>query len=186
MIRRPPRSTLFPYTTLFRSMQQHPWANTLAQIAAGVSSQSKNPIVRGIGIGAERLNPTMEQLQGQRMGLLGESSKLAETSARIDETKLAHQQTDLYRKAEENRKLASDADRKCRGGQVWLARERRSLSGAGSQPARDSQSRLALSIRPAGLQQPTIEARIMIATIGGEAGAHIGANVSILARTGLP
>jgi hypothetical protein len=95
-----------------QAMQQHPWANTLAQIAAGVSSQSKNPIVRGIGIGAERLNPTMEQLQGQRMGLLGESSKLAETSARIDETKLAHQQTDLYRKAEENRKLASDADRK--------------------------------------------------------------------------
>src|SRR3712207_8061891 len=25
MIRRPPRSTLFPYTTLFRSLQRHGW-----------------------------------------------------------------------------------------------------------------------------------------------------------------
>src|SRR5437870_10295976 len=25
MIRRPPRSTLFPYTTLFRSRERHPW-----------------------------------------------------------------------------------------------------------------------------------------------------------------
>src|SRR3712207_6955963 len=25
MIRRPPRSTLFPYTTLFRSLGKHPW-----------------------------------------------------------------------------------------------------------------------------------------------------------------
>src|SRR5438034_6818889 len=27
MIRRPPRSTLFPYTTLFRSIVSSPWAN---------------------------------------------------------------------------------------------------------------------------------------------------------------
>src|SRR5688572_31309164 len=27
MIRRPPRSTLFPYTTLFRSPVRYPWAN---------------------------------------------------------------------------------------------------------------------------------------------------------------
>src|SRR5256885_3532871 len=26
MIRRPPRSTLFPYTTLFRSLESDPWA----------------------------------------------------------------------------------------------------------------------------------------------------------------
>src|SRR5258707_3044096 len=31
MIRRPPRSTLFPYTTLFRSLEQH--AETLADAA---------------------------------------------------------------------------------------------------------------------------------------------------------
>src|SRR5260221_8674126 len=29
MIRRPPRSTLFPYTTLFRSSAEKPWKNQL-------------------------------------------------------------------------------------------------------------------------------------------------------------
>src|SRR2546426_6523219 len=33
MIRRPPRSTLFPYTTLFRSSGEHPGGN-LAQVIA--------------------------------------------------------------------------------------------------------------------------------------------------------
>src|SRR3712207_8292336 len=30
MIRRPPRSTLFPYTTLFRSYREHHWTTLLA------------------------------------------------------------------------------------------------------------------------------------------------------------
>src|SRR2546430_9426567 len=33
MIRRPPRSTLFPYTTLFRSIPEHDLANRSAQLA---------------------------------------------------------------------------------------------------------------------------------------------------------
>src|SRR5260370_15160075 len=42
MIRRPPRSTLFPYTTLFRSFNQHPQrgtafvVNQLDEFAAGL------------------------------------------------------------------------------------------------------------------------------------------------------
>src|SRR2546430_12729021 len=32
MIRRPPRSTLFPYTTLFRSLQRHKAANVVGQV----------------------------------------------------------------------------------------------------------------------------------------------------------
>src|SRR5258708_30850484 len=35
MIRRPPRSTLFPYTTLFRSPAQVSWAAFAASAAAG-------------------------------------------------------------------------------------------------------------------------------------------------------
>src|SRR2546425_3547174 len=34
MIRRPPRSTLFPYTTLFRSLAAGPLAATVARLAA--------------------------------------------------------------------------------------------------------------------------------------------------------
>src|SRR3712207_8217020 len=35
MIRRPPRSTLFPYTTLFRSEQPGPQKPTLAEVSQG-------------------------------------------------------------------------------------------------------------------------------------------------------
>src|SRR2546426_8258561 len=34
MIRRPPRSTLFPYTTLFRSTARHPWPRTISSAEA--------------------------------------------------------------------------------------------------------------------------------------------------------
>lgn len=51
-------------------IKAHPFANTFAQIGAAVAAQSRNPISRGLGVAAERLNPTMDQLQKQRMGLL--------------------------------------------------------------------------------------------------------------------
>src|SRR5476649_3046717 len=35
MIRRPPRSTLFPYTTLFRSSRQHAWLAVAARSRGG-------------------------------------------------------------------------------------------------------------------------------------------------------
>src|SRR2546427_5531608 len=38
MIRRPPRSTLFPYTTLFRSPADHPAAGELRRATAGTSA----------------------------------------------------------------------------------------------------------------------------------------------------
>ena len=43
MIRRPPRSTLFPYTTLFRSDKKHIyWMHSV--IAASVREQQKNKL----------------------------------------------------------------------------------------------------------------------------------------------
>src|SRR3712207_7766530 len=38
MIRRPPRSTLFPYTTLFRSLTIPWWVSTLMPITVGAGS----------------------------------------------------------------------------------------------------------------------------------------------------
>src|SRR5438093_6877402 len=35
MLRRPPRSTLFPYTTLFRSPSRPPWPKTSSRTAPG-------------------------------------------------------------------------------------------------------------------------------------------------------
>src|SRR3712207_8921432 len=55
MIRRPPRSTLFPYTTLFRSLLTR--RATAAQEAAGHTTALATDLVRGVralrGIGAQ-------------------------------------------------------------------------------------------------------------------------------------
>src|SRR5438132_7548095 len=48
MIRRPPRSTLFPYTTLFRSLQGTPDASRELGRHALVRVQAQDPIVRGL------------------------------------------------------------------------------------------------------------------------------------------
>src|SRR3712207_7445398 len=44
MIRRPPRSTLFPYTTLFRSVVQFAAANGVPPVRRG-SHQGTNPVI---------------------------------------------------------------------------------------------------------------------------------------------
>ena len=41
MIRRPPRSTLFPYTTLFRSAAATPAATLAATVAASLAAAAK-------------------------------------------------------------------------------------------------------------------------------------------------
>src|SRR2546422_7995602 len=44
MIRRPPRSTLFPYPTLFRSVQLAPWATELPQLLVWAKSPLFDPV----------------------------------------------------------------------------------------------------------------------------------------------
>src|SRR2546422_1367540 len=43
MIRRPPRSTLFPYTTLFRSLGAGPWTAELEGQTGGAASGVRQP-----------------------------------------------------------------------------------------------------------------------------------------------
>src|SRR2546430_6424571 len=56
MIRRPPRSTLFPYTTLFRSRSSLPWSSTSS--AAVSSSAPWSPVHGGRRFGRS-LPPTL-------------------------------------------------------------------------------------------------------------------------------
>src|SRR2546426_7711846 len=58
MIRRPPRSTLFPYTTLFRSRLRAGLPRVLVRFPAGTVSASSagSPLVRG-GVQGGRLGP---------------------------------------------------------------------------------------------------------------------------------
>src|SRR3712207_6991659 len=57
MIRRPPRSTLFPYTTLFRSLQKNP-AFLLESFARGPASDPRTHLLY---VGEGRLRPDLER-----------------------------------------------------------------------------------------------------------------------------
>src|SRR3712207_7744967 len=64
MIRRPPRSTLFPYTTLFRSHGQH-----VAAVVIGVLADHVHPARRRPDTLGRRPEPGGERLLGGRRGL---------------------------------------------------------------------------------------------------------------------
>src|SRR2546425_6757195 len=51
MIRRPPRSTLFPYTTLFRSVVGVVVTLTLGMLAAPLAAQAQQPPGKGYRLG---------------------------------------------------------------------------------------------------------------------------------------
>src|SRR5256885_8310836 len=63
MIRRPPRSTLFPYTTLFRSQRFDTWlpddtVNAFKEYLVGI----KGPLTTPVGGGIRSLNVALRQL----------------------------------------------------------------------------------------------------------------------------
>src|SRR3712207_7134724 len=60
MIRRPPRSTLFPYTTLFRSLRHH-----LRAGRDGVGAARAEHAARGWVRGARRFAPQQDALRPQ-------------------------------------------------------------------------------------------------------------------------
>src|SRR2546430_12817586 len=63
MIRRPPRSTLFPYTTLFRSMPFHPPAAALAAPMSFVPQPG--PVLVAVDLHLVRSEEHTSELQSQ-------------------------------------------------------------------------------------------------------------------------
>src|SRR2546430_5582369 len=51
MIRRPPRSTLFPYTTLFRSPNVQPFVDLLRNAIPGIDADTVRSVLRSWGPG---------------------------------------------------------------------------------------------------------------------------------------
>src|SRR2546430_11808488 len=85
MIRRPPRSTLFPYTTLFRSLLQRP----APPAQEGVRQGHRQPD----GGGRERSEEHTSELQSQSnlvCRLLLEKKKKKNTLSRADATMREH------------------------------------------------------------------------------------------------
>src|SRR5258708_20666264 len=79
MIRRPPRSTLFPYTTLFRSLgDAHIHAPVLGELE-GVREQVLDHLLQALGIGVDRAGQVVvereAETQSTRLGDVGEGDR---------------------------------------------------------------------------------------------------------------
>src|SRR2546430_5692880 len=68
MIRRPPRSTLFPYTTLFRSLEVHrqPGAAHLVEHAADLAERRRRRGFQSLGRAAQHAEQPAQLGQGDR------------------------------------------------------------------------------------------------------------------------
>src|SRR5258708_26073503 len=80
MIRRPPRSTLFPYTTLFRSLLEQ------VEIPDG-------DVVRALLVGGQALGQFGDELEA--LGLAAGERRAALAERQITEAAIDHQLTDL-------------------------------------------------------------------------------------------
>src|SRR3712207_7806121 len=67
MIRRPPRSTLFPYTTLFRSAQPVLLGEVLGHLLGALPLDVGGAVHRDEVLGRQRLRDGVERL-GERLG----------------------------------------------------------------------------------------------------------------------
>src|SRR2546430_8807624 len=65
MIRRPPRSTLFPYTTLFRSARRHPLRFPRADRRAGAAAHAHHRPDQGLELPRRRSEEHTSELQSQ-------------------------------------------------------------------------------------------------------------------------
>src|SRR2546427_9439483 len=65
MIRRPPRSTLFPYTTLFRSQQHHELAERADLVQAGIGARVGQENQAGVELDGNRSEEHTSELQSQ-------------------------------------------------------------------------------------------------------------------------
>src|SRR5690606_29727842 len=107
MLRRPPRSTLFPYTTLFRSFDQYVAEQrahdaTLATLAQAVEtkdyytrghcmrvSKASGMIAQELGLSAERVRNVRYAGMLHDIGKLGVPTKVLQKSGRLTEEEFA-------------------------------------------------------------------------------------------------
>src|SRR3712207_198284 len=80
MIRRPPRSTLFPYTTLFRSAALADIAVAARRVVAlaEVAEDERAAAAVGLGVGAHHLHARAVELLAVLLGLAGALDRLDE------------------------------------------------------------------------------------------------------------
>src|SRR2546427_4932486 len=80
MIRRPPRSTLFPYTTLFRSQPQRPRVGVLRALERGLGAQRRGVERRALERRSEEHTSELQSQSNLVCRLLLEKKKTMEDS----------------------------------------------------------------------------------------------------------
>src|SRR5256885_5229015 len=124
MIRRPPRSTLFPYTTLFRSLDQ---AMALYDVASSAQSQVRGPVRVGcfttlaamvapeLCQGFARAHPkaTVTQIEDHQEGLI-HKLRTAQIDVAITYDLLVAESDICFRSEEHTSELQSPCNLVCR------------------------------------------------------------------------
>src|SRR2546427_6997421 len=96
MIRRPPRSTLFPYTTLFRSRTEPPVSVPIAQGANLAATATPEPLLEPPGVRgtldrkSTRLNSSHSQISYAVFCLKKKKKKKKQNRVRLRKTKSTH------------------------------------------------------------------------------------------------
>jgi hypothetical protein len=86
--------------------------NAVSRLAGNLASQNDMPgWVKGLGQTARELNPTLEEVRGQRMGVEGQEALLAEHRARILETHARTHDANELRRADLERKAQEGKER---------------------------------------------------------------------------
>jgi hypothetical protein len=124
-------------------MRAHPFANAMAQIAASIGASSKDPLVRGLGDAAQRLNPTLAELQNRQAGLAKGMEGAVEGQSRIASGLLTHAQTAQYHRdqiesknREDRGRIERDAGITARKGEFDPESYIKELVSAGESPER--------------------------------------------------
>src|SRR5437016_10785042 len=97
MIRRPPRSTLFPYTTLFRSAGDDPDVVAPALRAAAAAGPGRGSLRRCRAVRSEEHTSELQSLTNLVCRLLLEKKKKTEMEHRIDAQEYEHAERGIRR-----------------------------------------------------------------------------------------
>src|SRR3989449_11492589 len=109
MIRRPPRSTLFPYTTLFRSLEYGADA-ALPRVVDGAELDGRPPQEDVAGVGAERASDDVDERGLARTILAEQDVDLSGSQIEVDAVERLYTGEPLAypAQAEEGRGLGAD------------------------------------------------------------------------------
>src|SRR5207302_4115376 len=191
MLRRPPRSTLFPYTTLFRSRQEEMKARLQVMKFGGTSVGDASCIARAVEIIAQAAkqngciavvsamsgvtNRLIEAAKKAQTGNSGEAAAVVDALRQQHEaalTSLIQHQEERVRIRQRMDEVLGEGRRLCEGTALLRELTPRTLDAISSLGERLSAPLVAAAVRERGLPSEAIEATELIVTDAFHGGAE--------------